>query len=57
MCWASAVGGDGHGGPCGLGFSRRRKNLLLPNDTCIDGGFGEVDPISMKLLLSVKSYD
>lgn len=33
------------------------KDLLLPNDTCIGGGFWEEDPISMKLLLSGKSYD
>ena len=32
------------------------KDLLLPNDTCIGGGFWEIDPISMKLL-SGKSYD
>lgn len=33
------------------------KDLLLPNDTCIGGGFWEIDPISMRLLLSGKSYD
>ncbi len=45
---------DGH---LRIGSVQMHKDLLLPNDTCIGGGFWEVDPISMKLLLSGKSYD
>ena len=45
---------DGH---LRIGNVQMHKDLLLPNDTCIGGGFWEVDPISMKLLLSGKSYD
>lgn len=45
---------DGH---LRIGSVRMHKDLLQPDDTCIGGGFWEVDPISMRLLLSGKSYD
>lgn len=45
---------DGH---LRIGSVQMHKDLLLPNDTCIGGGFWEIDPISMKLLLFGKSYD
>ena len=45
---------DGH---LRTGSVQMHKDLLLPNDTCIGGGFWEIDPISMKLLLSGTSYD
>ena len=44
---------DGH---LRIGSVQMHKDLLVPNDTCIGGGFWEIDPISMKLLLSGKSY-
>jgi hypothetical protein len=40
-----------------IGYVRMHKDLLLPGDTCIGGGFWEVDTISHRLLLSGKSYD
>lgn len=40
-----------------IGYVRMHKDLLLPGDTCIGGGFWEVDTISQRLLLSGKSYD
>lgn len=45
---------DGH---LRIGSVRMHKDLLLPGDTCIGGGFWEVDYISQKLLLSGGSYD
>ena len=40
-----------------LGYVRMHKDLLLPGDVCIGGGFWEVDHISHRLILSGKSYD
>ena len=40
-----------------IGSVMMHKDLLLPDDTCVGGGFWEVDPIAMKLLLSGRSYD
>lgn len=45
---------DGH---IRIGYVRMHKDLLLPDDTCIGGGFWEVDAVSHRLLLSGKSYD
>lgn len=40
-----------------IGNVQMHKDLLLAGDTCIGGGFWEVDTISMRLQLSGKSYD
>lgn len=45
---------DGH---LRIGYVRMHKDLLLPGDTCIGGGFWEVDYLSNRLLLSGRSYD
>lgn len=40
-----------------IGQVRMHKDLLQPHDTCIGGGFWEIDYASMRLLLSGKSFD
>lgn len=40
-----------------LGYVRMHKDLLLPGDICIGGGFWSVDYQSNRLILSGKSYD
>jgi hypothetical protein len=40
-----------------IGYVRMHKDLLLPKDTCIGGGYWEVDHVSNRLLLSRCSYD
>lgn len=40
-----------------LGDVRLHKNLLLPGDTCIGGGFWEVDRVGCRLLLDRESFD
>lgn len=45
---------DGH---LRLGYVKMHKDLLLPGDECIGGGFWSVDYTSMKLMLDGKSYD
>lgn len=45
---------DGH---LRIGSVKMHKDLLQPGDTCIGGGFWEVDYLSRRLILSGKSYD
>lgn len=45
---------DGH---LRIGSVKMHKDLLQPGDTCIGGGFWEVDYLSRRLKLSGKSYD
>lgn len=45
---------DGH---LRIGSVKMHKDLIQQGDTCIGGGFWEVDGVSMRLLLSGKSYD
>lgn len=45
---------DGH---LRIGSVKMHKDLLQPGDTCIGGGFWEVDYMSRRLILSGKSYD
>ena len=40
-----------------IGQVRMHKDLLQPHDTCIGGGFWEIDYASMRLLLTGKSFD
>ncbi len=40
-----------------IGHVCMHKDLLLPDDVCIGGGFWEVDEAGHQLLLSGKSYD
>ena len=40
-----------------IGQVRMHKDLLQPHDTCVGGGFWEIDYASMRLLLSGKSFD
>lgn len=40
-----------------IGYVAMHKDLLLPNDTCIGGGYWEIDYASNRLLLSGRSYD
>jgi hypothetical protein len=40
-----------------LGTVRMHRDLLTPDDSCIGGGFYEVDYLTSTLLLSRESYD
>lgn len=40
-----------------IGNVNMHKDLLLPNDTCIGGGYWEIDYVSHRLMLSGRSYD
>lgn len=40
-----------------IGNVSMHKDLLLPNDTCIGGGYWEIDYVSHRLMLSGRSYD
>jgi len=45
------------GGFLRLGMVNLHRDLLLPHEDCLGGGFYEFDYASNKLLLSGKSYD
>lgn len=40
-----------------LGYVRMHEDLLEDDDTCIGGGYWEVDYIRMELILDRESYD
>lgn len=40
-----------------LGHVAMHKDLLLPGDSCMGGGLWQLEPITMQLVLSSRSYD
>lgn len=40
-----------------IGFVDQHKDLLQPGDQCIGGGYWEIDPVGMRLILTGHSYD
>ena len=48
------ITGDGH---LRLGMVRLHRDLLLPGDTCLGGGFYRFDYVGCRLILERASYD
>lgn len=40
-----------------IGFVDQHKDLLQPGDQCVGGGYWEIDPVGMRLILTGHSYD
>jgi len=45
---------DGH---LRIGYVDQHRELLMPGDQCIGGGWWEIDSVGMRLVLSRCSYD